>query len=152
MDLKYGPCCKPSQQFFLLLMHCGKTTKSLFLETDSGGVNAAWSRSAYCSEAHWVNDPNGRGTCTDAFAEHGHWGWCWYGNSCNAGVIYLHSKVWCTESSPEGKRPTVFRLSQLGDLIVITMQKTHFRLALQYLVKWRQRKHILLQSRTAIAN
>ncbi len=37
---------------FLLLLHCGKTTESSFLETDSGGVNAAWSRSAYCSEAH----------------------------------------------------------------------------------------------------
>ena len=63
----------------------------------------AWPRSTYCSKAYWVNDSNGRVACTHAFKKLCHRRWCGYGDSSDAGLIYLNSKVWCTKSSTEGE-------------------------------------------------
>lgn len=63
----------------------------------------AWPRSTDCSKAYWVNDSNGRVACTHAFKKLCHRGWCGHGDSSDARLIHLNSKVWCTKSSTEGE-------------------------------------------------
>lgn len=79
---------------------------------------AAWSRCPNSSAPHWVNDSNGRGACTYAFAKLCYWWRRGHVHSCDARLFHLYSEIWSTKSFAEGF-PLLPYLSHASNVCVI---------------------------------